>query len=311
MIRIGTKALGLLVAGTIFGGIALSAALGLWKTQGSKEPAAIRSGEFAGLPSPSDIRGSYTWADVGKAFDIPPASLVLAFGAGSEAEKANSLEAKYGEAALPPGAEIGTDSVRLFVALYTGLPHEPEADTILPMAAIEVLRAEAKGDRALVEAAALRAYAPGAPAPAAGSASAAAQAAPPASPAPASSAAPAAAAKPATAPAAPTPNAPAAAAPASSAAPAAPVGAESAPAAGAAPKAGTAAATEYHEPAAGSIVGKTTFGELEEWGFDMAAVEALLGGLGKPGESVRDYCSAKGLSFSEMKPRLQELAPKK
>ena len=58
MIRVGTKTLGLLVAGTIFGGVALSAGLGLWKTQGSKEPAAIRSGEFAGLPSPSDIRGS-------------------------------------------------------------------------------------------------------------------------------------------------------------------------------------------------------------------------------------------------------------
>jgi len=287
MIRVGTKTLGLLVAGTIFGGVALSAGLGLWKTQGSKEPAAIRSGEFAGLPSPSDIRGSYTWADVGKAFGIPPASLVRAFGAGSEAEKANSLEAKYGEVALPPGTEIGTDSVRLFVALYTGLPHEPEADTILPMAAIEVLRAEAKGDRALVEAAALRAYAPGASAPAS-AAPAASQAAPSAAPAPA---------------------APASAAPAASAAAAVPA------ASGAAPKTGvgtgTAAATESHEPVAGSIVGKTTFGELKDWGFDMAAVEALLGGLGKSGESVRDYCSAKGLSFSEMKTKLQELAPKK
>lgn len=294
MIRVGTKTLGLLVAGTIFGGVALSAGLGLWKTQGSKEPAAIRSGEFAGLPSPSDIRGSYTWADVGKAFGIPPASLVRAFGAGSEAEKANSLEAKYGEVALPPGTEIGTDSVRLFVSLYTGLPHEPEADTILPMTAIEILRAEAKGDRALVEAAALRAYAPGAAA-SAGTAPAAAQAAQPAAPAPA---------------------APAPAAPAPAAAPAAPAGtgAAAAPApaaAGAAPKSGTAAAAESHEPVAGSIVGKTTFGELKDWGFDMAAVEALLGGLGKSGESVRDYCSAKGLSFSEMKTKLQELAPKK
>ncbi|MBL8967934.1 MAG: 4Fe-4S binding protein, partial [Spirochaetaceae bacterium] len=160
MIRIGTKALGLAVAATIFGGIALSAGLGLWKTQGSKDPAVIKSGEFAGLPSPSDIRGSYTWTDVGKAFGIPAPSLVRAFGAGSETEKANSLEAKYGEVALPPGTEIGTDSVRLFVALYTGLPHEPEADTILPMTAIEVLRAEAKGDRSRIEAAALKAYSP-------------------------------------------------------------------------------------------------------------------------------------------------------
>jgi hypothetical protein len=36
--------------------------------------------------------------------------------------------------------EVGTDSVRWFVALYTGLPYTPEEDTLLPSASIAVLR---------------------------------------------------------------------------------------------------------------------------------------------------------------------------
>lgn len=37
------------------------------------------------------------------------------------------------------GGEVGTDAVRWFVALYTGLPHEPEATTRLPAPAVRFL----------------------------------------------------------------------------------------------------------------------------------------------------------------------------
>jgi hypothetical protein len=40
--------------------------------------------------------------------------------------------------------DIGTDSLKLFVALYTGIPYEPEVDTQLPSTAIEVLLAQGK-----------------------------------------------------------------------------------------------------------------------------------------------------------------------
>jgi hypothetical protein len=276
MIAIKTRALGATVVAAVIGGIALSAALGLWKTANAKEPVKIKSGEFAGLPNPADIRGSYTWADVAKAFSIPEAGVVAAFGGSGADEKVNSLEARYAEK-LPAGAEIGTDSVRLFAALYAGLPFEAAADTILPKEAIEVLRAGGRAESARIEAAAARALG----------------AAPPTE-------APKPAQQPSAAKAAPAPSPPApSAAPQAAASPQA-VGSE---------KPGSAATVE-HAPAAGAVTGKTTFGDLKSWGFDMGKVSELLGGEGPAAQAVKDYCSAKGLSFSEVKVKIEALAPK-
>jgi len=258
MIAIKTRTLGVATAAILFGGIALGAALGYWNTSSTKEPVKIKSGEFAGMPSPSDIRGSYTWADVAKAFSIPEASVIKAFdGSGSE-EKVNSLESRYA-GRLPDGTEIGTDSVRFFVSLYTGLPHEIEEGTILPKSAIAVLRAEGRAESALIDAAEARAIGSGG---ALGGQSTAA--------------APSAAAPSASAPSASAPSA---------------VSAE-------------------HAPAVGSIVGKTTFADLKSWGYDMAKVEEILGGIGPSAQAIRDYCSAKGLAFSEIKAKLEGIAPK-
>ncbi|WP_320130206.1 4Fe-4S binding protein [uncultured Sphaerochaeta sp.] len=137
------RTLGITASLILLGGIGFSMLLGLWNVESSKQPALIKEGEFAGLPSPSDIRGSYSWADVSKAFDIPVQDVTQAFGATSSEEKVNSLEALY-LGKLPEGVEIGTDSVRLFVSLYTGLPHTIEDGTILPTSAISLLEARGK-----------------------------------------------------------------------------------------------------------------------------------------------------------------------
>ena len=42
------------------------------------------------------------------------------------------------------GKEVGTGSVRYFVALYKGLPIEVEEDTYLPKTAVEILKAKAR-----------------------------------------------------------------------------------------------------------------------------------------------------------------------
>jgi hypothetical protein len=57
----------------------LSVASGLWNTTSSKQPALIKSGEFAGLANPADIRGSYTYRDVLKSFTIPESVILQAF----------------------------------------------------------------------------------------------------------------------------------------------------------------------------------------------------------------------------------------
>jgi len=158
MIRIKTPLLGLLVPLIMFGGIGASMLAGAWNVSSTKQPALIKTGDFAGLPSPSDIRGSYTWADVSSAFGIPVESLMEAFGAVSGTEKVNSLETLY-SGKVPEGMEIGTDSVRLFVSLMTAIPHEIEEGTILPASAIPVLSRDAKADTALIEAAVNRSIA--------------------------------------------------------------------------------------------------------------------------------------------------------
>jgi len=141
--EVKTKYLGIISVLIILGGIGISSLLGLWNVESSKQPALIKEGAFAGNPSPTDIRGSYTWLDVAKAFSIPQELLVEAFDAVRAEDKVNLLETLYA-GKIPEGMEVGTDSVRQFVSLYTGLPHEAEETTLLPYAAIEVLRREMK-----------------------------------------------------------------------------------------------------------------------------------------------------------------------
>jgi hypothetical protein len=125
----------------IFGGIAVSAGLNLWQTESSKVPVTLNEGEFAGRPDPGDIRGSYSLTDIEAAFAVPVDVLVRAFGLG-ELEDPGAYQVKQLEElyeGLEEG-EIGTDSVRLFTSLYTGLPHTPEETTRLPAPAVSQLR---------------------------------------------------------------------------------------------------------------------------------------------------------------------------
>lgn len=278
--KLTIKSMGIIVVGAFVVGIAGAAVLGFWKTTSSKQPVAIKEGEFAGLPNPSDIRGSYTWADVAKAFNFDVKLALDAFGATSETEKVNTLETIYGEAGLPEGVEIGTDSVRLFVSLLTGLPHTPEEGTILPSSAIAVLRENGKAETSLIEAAAAKAYDP-----------AAAASPAPASPVPASPAA----ASPATKSPAPTPV-PAALSSTTTISTSTTVKAES--------------AVVEHVAAPGTITGKTTFKELKDWGLDEEKIKTATGGkIGPDSSVIKDWAAANGLTFSELKVKLQELFP--
>lgn len=130
----------------IFGGIALTSMLGLWKTTTDKLPATYKGGEFAGQYDPADIRGSYTLEDISNAFEIPIEDLGIAFGVQDPAEfasfKCNELETIYASLAAE-GKEVGLGSVRYFVALYKGLPLQVEAVTYLPKPAVEILKGKA------------------------------------------------------------------------------------------------------------------------------------------------------------------------
>ncbi len=289
MTTISTRTLALATLAAIIGGVGLSMATGWWKTTSTKEPVRFSEGEFAGTANPADIRGSYTWLDIEAAFGVPAELAARAFSSSAlplaPEGKINALETAY-EGTLPEGREIGTDSVRLFVARYLGLPYEPEEGTVLPVGALEILLAVPGVDPASLAPYSLE----------------------PLSATPAQPSAPAAlpaatgthAAAPATAPvASPT---------AATAVPAG-TGTGTGPASGSGPVATDADAT--HEAPAWTVTGKTTFGELYLWGLDKESVKGALGfEPGPVSQSIRDAVSAAGASFADIKTALQALLDK-
>ncbi|HSO10976.1 MAG TPA: hypothetical protein VLT51_01280, partial [Anaerolineales bacterium] len=134
-----SKPLAVLVFIIMFGGIAVSSALGWWETESTKEPATFTEGEFAGQANPADIRGSYTFGDIANSFDVTPEILAQAFQVSTDDPASfavKGLEAMY----LDSGYEIGTDSVRLFVAYYLGLPFDTtDQEIYLPRPVMDIL----------------------------------------------------------------------------------------------------------------------------------------------------------------------------
>lgn len=134
-----SKPLAAIILAILFGGIMFSTAMGWWQTESTKEPAKYTEGDFAGISNPADIRGSYVLGDIEKAFGIPSAVLAQAFNL-SDADPAlipvKSLEEIYAGSEF----EVGTASIRLFVAFYNGLPFDLSTDMYLPESAAALLR---------------------------------------------------------------------------------------------------------------------------------------------------------------------------
>jgi hypothetical protein len=137
-----SKPLAAIVLVMLFGGIFFSSAMGWWVTESTKEPVTFTEGEFAGQANPADIRGSYTFGDISNSFDVTPEILAQAFGI-TEGDPAafaiKELETIY----LDSGFEIGTASVRLFVAYYAGLPFDTtDQEIYMPKSATDILLAK-------------------------------------------------------------------------------------------------------------------------------------------------------------------------
>ncbi len=243
----------------LFGGIMLSAALGQWVTTTTKEPMTFKEGEFAGQYNPADIRGSYTFGDISRLFGIPLEDLAFAFRL-TEGDPAlvrlGTLEDKLADM----GVDLGTSSVRLFTALYAGLPFDlslqdsyllPEAVAILKEKANLTAEQSAYLDTHTADEAAL------VPAPQAGITDAA-----------------------------PTPGL----------RPQGSGGGSGIPIAG-------------YTPEAYSVVGKTTFQDLLDWGVRQEDIENVIG-TDMPLASIviKDWVTSQGLSFPTIKAQLQALA---
>lgn len=127
-----------------FGGIVVTSNLGWFQTTTNKVPATFKEGEFAGQYNPADIRGSYTFGDVSSLFGVPLDVLKAAFLVPADKDTASyqvkNLETQFADS----GYEIGTGSIRLFTALYGGLPYDLSEDTYLPKEAAAILQQRGK-----------------------------------------------------------------------------------------------------------------------------------------------------------------------
>ncbi len=141
--KINSRVLAIVVLVTIFGGIALTTALGVWNTETTRVPVKFEEGEAAGEYNPEDIRGSYSFQDISTLFEIPGEELRIAFGLPVDVDLAairtGDLESMYGDQ-LAADQEIGNASVQLFVALYKDLPYPLTEDNYLSTAAVELLK---------------------------------------------------------------------------------------------------------------------------------------------------------------------------
>lgn len=131
----------------IFGGIYLTIGSGHWSTTRSLEPVRLDSGEY----SPGDIRGSYAFSEVEEFFGVPTALLFQAFMIPEDLRQP-SFQVKNMESMFAPtivdGAEmeVGTDLIRVFTSLYTGIPYDSSETTHLPESAFKILVQEQKLD---------------------------------------------------------------------------------------------------------------------------------------------------------------------
>ncbi|KOA20349.1 hypothetical protein CLHOM_11680 [Clostridium homopropionicum DSM 5847] len=145
--KIKTSAVAVIIFASIFGTIAITSAFGLWNTVNTKEPALYTTGEFAGEYNPADIRGSYNFGEISDLFEVSLEDLGIAFALKDEKTFATfqckELEAIYTSAASE-GKEVGTDSVKTFVALYKSLPITLNDTTYLPEPAVNILRSKVK-----------------------------------------------------------------------------------------------------------------------------------------------------------------------
>lgn len=251
--KITAKIMAILVFVFIFGGISISAAMGQWQTETSKIPVTFTEGEAAGQYNPADIRGSYSFEDISTLFEIPIEDLGTAFRLDSNiAEtKLKDLETIYESLDV----EVGTASVRLFTALYKGLPFDLSAeDTYLFKEAVELLKEKAtlsSDQLAYLEAHKVPELAVS-----------------PEQTMPALTSEPITIQTPTPAP----------------------------------------AGTEEHTPTPGTITGKTTFQDLLDWRVAQADIETVIGKpLPAPKTLIKDWATAEGIAFSELKTKLQAL----
>lgn len=123
----------------VLAGIVFTSAFGLWVTQSTKVPDKLKQNEYSQKNDPADIRGSYSFSEISNLFSVPVEDLATAFlveEGDAEEFKCKDLEKIFADA---PN-EIGTGSVRMFVAFYHGLPYDLTESNYVTDRAAQILK---------------------------------------------------------------------------------------------------------------------------------------------------------------------------
>lgn len=143
--KANASTLALSVIGILFGGIILTSTLGWWQTEANLELLSARYDGIEAQLDPSEIRGSFGFAEISEYFGIPLDTLADAFMLPGTIDPHNfynrDMEGLYAMV-LSGDEEIGNASVQLFVAFYKGLPFNIDEDIYLPQSAVRILEIE-------------------------------------------------------------------------------------------------------------------------------------------------------------------------
>ena len=139
--KIKTPILAVIILVVLFGSIGLSSLLGYWNTNGSRTLQVFNSRNSSVQNNPSDIRGSQSFGEIARDFNIPEKDLVDAFGLKTDLDSIKCKDLATIVSSVSD-KEVGVGSVRYFVALYKGIAYTGEP-SYLPQAAADIIKSKA------------------------------------------------------------------------------------------------------------------------------------------------------------------------
>lgn len=129
----------------IGGGIWLTSEVGLFDTTRSVEPARLTEEVY----DIADIRGSFTLSEVETYYQVPPAAMIETFNLNKDTNPTSFQLKDLKEIYQPVEiegemVEVETDTVKVFVSLYSDIPYRSEETTHLPEQVVDYLMQENK-----------------------------------------------------------------------------------------------------------------------------------------------------------------------
>ena len=133
------KPLSIIVVVLLFSSITVANIIGRWDSEHKPQGANDNDRYFASQPAPININDSQTFGDIDRLSNIPTTILAKAFNLPPEINSTAFAIKEIQSIYVDQDIEIGTSSVRLFVALYNGLSYETTEPTYLPLTAVDML----------------------------------------------------------------------------------------------------------------------------------------------------------------------------